>query len=106
MFYGIGWLDSIILLKKHQEKWLAKVYLWCRLAGRSNMHGDGRGWLAKWANPLLRRYPGWPFVAVPCLFICVAYPHLLFQHLGMLAILRSSHASAEFITVMYTFSEV
>ena len=20
------------------------------------MHGDGRGWLAKWANPLLRRY--------------------------------------------------
>jgi hypothetical protein len=35
------------------------------MAGRSNMHGDGRGWLAKWANPLLRRYPGWPFVAVP-----------------------------------------
>jgi hypothetical protein len=30
------------------------------------MHGDGRGWLAKWANPLLGRYHGWPFVAVPC----------------------------------------
>jgi hypothetical protein len=33
------------------------------------MHGDGRGWLAKWVNPLLRRYPGWPFVSVPCLFM-------------------------------------
>jgi hypothetical protein len=43
------------------------------------MHGDGRGRLAKWANPLLRTYSGWPFVVVPGCF-----KGLLYEKIGLL----------------------